>query len=365
MGNRLDCEHLGNRDSRRIAKPAWVGARFLRHIRRPGAVLATMVAAAVSAGALYQAASTLWDRHRVAPPGRFVTVDGLRLHMLASGERRADGDPVVLLETGLGGMSSAWGWIQPEVARFAKVVSYDREGLGWSHADSAPPSAARHARTLHAMLEKAGLKPPYLLVGHSMGGLLIRVFHDLYPDEVHGVVLIDASHPDQRLRSRAIRDHMNSGFRILRAAPLLAGIGYVRISDFFASQAEGLPPLQLDQARMFLCSYSHLKTTDLEASNWDALCAEVRGTAPLGKKPLAVISAGEGARPGSAELQAELARLSSCSRHLVVKGADHVTLVTHRENALRVASEIRRLFQLTREPGGHVAPAPPHLQRSW
>ena len=357
MGNSPDQGTAGLADDRGPVKrgPAG-GGRFLHRMGRTGLLLVTIIAATALSGVGYQAACTLWDDHRLVPPGRFVTVDGLRLHMLVSGERRCESDPVVVLETGLGGMSSAWGWIQPEVARFARVVSYDREGLGWSEGDSGPLSARRHARRVHGMLQEAGLKSPYLLVGHSMGGLLIRVFNDLYPDEVCALVLIDASHPDQRLRSPAIRDHMEEGFRLLRSMPLLAGVGYVRISDVLISQAQGLPPLQFDQARSFLCSYRHLKTANIEAGNWDALCGEVRATGSLGDKPLTVISAGKGAKPGADELQGELARLSSRSRHVVVNGADHVTLVTHREHAHRVAAEIRRLLPVAAPSGKQQRP---------
>lgn len=169
-------------------------------------------------------------------------------------------------------------------------------------------------------------------------------------------LVIDAS--DQHLRSSAMRDHMHAGFRLLKTLPLLAGVGYVRISDYLISQAEGLPPLQFDQARSFLCSYRHLKSANREGSNWDALCSEVRATGSLGDKPLTVISAGEGAKSGADELQKELAGLSSRGRRVVVQGADHVTLVTHREHAHRVAEEIRGLFSMTGSSATKRRPEP-------
>ncbi|RNC70410.1 MAG: alpha/beta hydrolase [Desulfuromonadales bacterium] len=301
-----------------------------------------LVPCLTGAGCIYQAVATAVDRRRYSPPGRLVKVDGVELHVHATGQ---GGAPVVVLETGLGGMSSAWGWIQPEVAKFTGVVSYDRAGLGWSAPDGLPRTALNVARRLRGLLHGVGIPGPYVLVGHSMGGLYLRVFADQYPGEVAGVVLIDAAHPDQHQRSPAIRRHMSSGFRMLRSVPLLARLGYVRMTGFFSSWAVGLPEPHAAEAEAFLSSYAHLKTTRDESLAWDGICAEVRGTAGLGCKPLAVVSAGRDVLPGAPELQAELAALSSRSIHLTVEGADHVTLVTRRQHAMVVVDAIRRVVQ--------------------
>jgi len=309
------------------------------------AALALTIVAAVSAGVLYQSRAAAKDRRNFPPPGRLVSVGGLRMHLVVSGKRHGQ-EPTVVLETGLGSMSSAWGWVQPEVAKFARVVSYDRAGLGWSEADPQPPSGERAARRLHDLLQASGIEGPYLLVGHSMGGLLVRLFNDFYPEEVAGIVLLDPCHPDQQLRSRALREHMAAGFRMLKTVPLLARIGFVRATDYLDEQSRGLPPKQVAEARVFLCSYDHLKTTNDDAANWDCLCAQVRRTRKLEGKPLTVLTAGRGMKAGALELQQELARLSSRGKQLVVQGADHVTLVTHREHALTVVAEIRRMYRL-------------------
>lgn len=118
-----------------------------------------------------------------------VDAGGRRLHLNVMGEDK-DG-PTVILEAG--GMSSQWAWIQPEIAEFARVVSYDRAGLGWSE----QPHDARHiSQQLHTALEEAGIGGPYVLVGHSMGGVYARQFAGDYPDEVAGMVLLDSSYPD-------------------------------------------------------------------------------------------------------------------------------------------------------------------------
>jgi pimeloyl-ACP methyl ester carboxylesterase len=312
--------------------------RFSPEVRHSSRLLTAIIPCLAGVGPLYQAMATARDRRAYPPPGRLVDVDGCRMHVQTAGS----GTPTVVLETGLGGMSSAWAWIQPETARFCRVVSYDRAGLGWSEADAGPKTAQSAAQRLRTILRRSGVSPPYILVGHSMGGLLIRVFADRYRDEVAGMVLVDASHPDQHLRSPAIDTHMRSGFRLLRLVPLLARLGYVRLTGLFNSWAEGLPPRQAAEAESFLSSYRHLRTTLDESLAWDTVCTEVRATGGLGDTPLAVVTAGRGVLPGQPELQGELAALSRDSIHVTVK-ADHVSLVTRCEHALSVVEAIRHV----------------------
>jgi pimeloyl-ACP methyl ester carboxylesterase len=121
--------------------------------------------------------------------GKSMMIDagGHRINMLVAGE----GSLTVVLEAGIGSGIQSWGKVYPEVARFARVVAYDRAGTGQSEPGPAPRTAEQIAKELHTALKNAGLAPPYLLVGHSLGGLYIRVFAGLYPNEVAGLVLID------------------------------------------------------------------------------------------------------------------------------------------------------------------------------
>ncbi len=302
---------------------------------------AAVVLFSACAGYVYQAVSTAFDRKKFRPPGSFASANGHALHYQVAGK----GSPTVILEAGLSGMSSVWGWIQPEVAGFTRVISYDRAGLGWSEPDDTPFTATRSAGQLHDLLRASGIEMPFVIVGHSMGGLLGRVFADRYPDEVAGVVLVDASHPDQYWQYPAIRMYMNSGFRLLRKIPVLTKFGFVRLTGFLNCQSEGLPLRQLAEAKVFLSSYRHMSTTLKESLAWETICAEVRGARDLGDKPLAVLSAGRNPLPGSLDLQRELAALSSESMHHIVKGASHVTLVTHREYASSVVEAIRQVVE--------------------
>jgi hypothetical protein len=192
-----------------------------------------LVAAAIlsltGAGAVYQHFATTRERAMHPPPGRLLDVGGCRLHLQSAGS----GTPTVVLEAGLGGISSAWAWVQSETAEFSHVVSYDRAGLGWSGSDTSPKTAKQVAQRLRSLLQSANTTPPYVLVGHSMGGLFVRVFADLFPKDVAGLVLVDASHPDQQRRSNAIETHMCTGFRMLKGVPLLARAGYIQPVGIF------------------------------------------------------------------------------------------------------------------------------------
>jgi len=308
-------------------------------------LITAVIFCSASTGYIYQTVATALDKHNYPPPGKLVNINGHRLHIQSVGT----GSPTVVLEAGLCAMSSVWGWIQPEVAKFTRVVSYDRAGLGWSEPDNAPHTALHVARQLHDLLQTSGIESPYVIVGHSMGGLLVRMFADQYPDNVAGMVLVDASHPDQYSQNPAIRRYMNSGFQLLKKIPLLTKLGYVRITGFLNSQAEGLPARQRAEAEVFLSSHSHFNTTRNESSSWDSICAEVRCLRSFGNKPLAVLSAGRDLLPGSLELQGKLATLSSDSTHHVVKVATHVTLVTHREHAMSVVDAIRQVVEKVRK----------------
>jgi len=128
-------------------------------------------------GAIYQAIATEIDQRRYPPPGELVEVGDHHLHIHCVGE----GSPTVILESTSDGTSANWGWVQPEVAKSTRVCAYDRGGRGWSELGPQPRDAIQIAGELHALLRNADVPAPYMLVGHSAGGLFIREYAEQYP----------------------------------------------------------------------------------------------------------------------------------------------------------------------------------------
>jgi pimeloyl-ACP methyl ester carboxylesterase len=125
-----------------------------------------------------------------------VDMGGHRLHIDCVGQ----GSPTVILESGLGNMSADWANVQPEVAKTTRVCTYDRAGTGWSEPGPEPRDPQQIARELHTLLGNARIDGPYVLVGQSFGGLYVRMYAARFPQEVEGMVLVDASHPDMWTR---------------------------------------------------------------------------------------------------------------------------------------------------------------------
>jgi pimeloyl-ACP methyl ester carboxylesterase len=163
---------------------------------------------------------------RVHPaPGTMVDVNGRSLHLRCTGQ----GSPAVILETGLGGWSSFWALIQPAVGQTTRVCSYDRAGLGWSEAGSEPRDARQIATELHALLGAASVAGPFVLVGHSNGGLYTRMFAGMYPDEVVGMVLADPTPVDLFERLPGPAAAMTGFGQQARTFQMLAQFGVVRL----------------------------------------------------------------------------------------------------------------------------------------
>jgi pimeloyl-ACP methyl ester carboxylesterase len=176
-------------------------------------------------GFVYQAFGSARGMRKYPPPGRLVDVGGFRLHINCAGT----GSPSVVLESGIGASSLSWGLVQPEVAKFTRVCSYDRAGLGWSDPAPPPRTCSRISDELDRLLLNAGIPGPYVLVGHSFGGYVVRHFATRYPDKVAGMVLVDTIHPSEWLNPTAQQKRMLRGAVFFSyVGAWLARLGIVR-----------------------------------------------------------------------------------------------------------------------------------------
>src|SRR6266851_4843660 len=267
-------------------------------------ILLVTLALLAAVGTLYQAIGTWRDRRRFPPPGQLVRVNKGRMHIHVTGK----GTPTVVFESGMGASCLSWTLVQPQVAQFARAVSYDRAGHGWCDPARKPRTARQIAQELHTLLDATGVPGPYVLVGHSFGGYVNRAFAHLYRNEVVGMVLVDSLHPaewenpiPEQLRMIEV------GLRYAWIAAWLARLGLVRYC--LARLARGSPRL-----------------------GWAAASS-------LGDLPLVVLSGDHHAAPYTA-WQRELAQLSSRGRHLVASDSGHWIHLDHPELVTQAIREV-------------------------
>jgi pimeloyl-ACP methyl ester carboxylesterase len=197
-----------------------------RNIRRIGKALLGLVGALLVlavAGAIYQAIATKLAERAYPPPGEMVDVGGYRLHINCVGQ----GSPTVVLDAGSGGFSAQWVRVQREVSDTTRVCAYDRAGMGWSEMGPEPRDAKQISSELHTLLTKAGIDRPYVLVGHSFGGMYMQTYAARYPEEVAGVALVDSpTEPDQFSQRPEARRATNHKSRVSPWFPCWRSSGF-------------------------------------------------------------------------------------------------------------------------------------------
>ena len=352
------CKSLHLVKDNTIASVILLQVRRISHMRpRCVFALTTLVALCtvlVETGAAQGTAPT----RAYPPPGKMVDVGGWRLHLNCTGSSKRNG-PTVVLEAGAGDFSVDWGLVQPEVARFARVCSYDRAGAGWSELGPRPRTWRQIAYELHTALQKAGEKGRYVVVGQSLGGLLIRTFASQYPKEVAGMVLVDSTHEDTVLM-------MNGKFQRMRELSQGRTIPPIRTTisaaekDLSAEEKEqtadilkrapkigspyNLLPADLQAARLWVLTQQRHYTADGDPY-WGEEFAELyaarqKEEQQLGDRPLVVLltnpgppggkppsgfSADEWQRVNEEKRQqkVEFTKLSSNSKLIVTEKSEH------------------------------------------
>ena len=266
-------------------------------------------------GAVYERIAEAADAKAYPPPGQMVDVGGYRLHINCTGT----GSPTVVIEAGLSDWSTSWGGVvQPEVAKTTRVCTYDRAGLGWSEANPLSSDAAQFARELHALLENANVQGPYVMVGHSLGGLIVRVFAHDYASEVAGVVLVDSMNPKQVTESLSNKLAL---FSSIEAAVARVGVGRLLVK--LPAIAPSLPAG--DEAYYpLLFRPQTFQTAANEYRELPASAAAAASVTSFGDLPLIVLTARLNDNPGWPEWQNELLQLSSNSEHLFADNSGHV-----------------------------------------
>ena len=275
-------------------------------------------------GMIYENISEARDRRFNPEDGRLFDVGGFKMHMYCTGEK----SPTVILESGLGDSYVSWRKVQPQIAKFTRVCSYDRAGIAYSDSSPQPRTSKVMAAELHALLRAAQIPPPYVLVGHSMGGYNVRLYANLYRNEVAGMVLVDASHPDQESRFSPELKNMEGSW--LREAEFLE----------FTSPL-GLPRLMglCDQdpvLRAAECNFHSAREGVAELKSFAESAAQTATTGSLGDLPLAVLShdpekpsadlPADVAKPTNEaweKMQEELAHLSTRGTQVIAKNSSH------------------------------------------
>lgn len=323
-------------------RPRGAGRTIARRSGKALLGLVLVLALLIGVGAVYQAVATGRAQRAQPAPGAMVDVGGHRLHIACAGQ----GSPTVVLDAALGNMSAHWALVQQEVARTTRVCAYDRAGLGWSEPGPGPRDAEHVVAELHTLLANAGIAGPYVLVGHSLGGLYTQLFAARHADQVAGVVLVESSHPEQFTRLPGGQQNYQQTRRLFAAAPLLAWAGMVRLFNL-SPPPPGLPPEQRAQIEAWAGSTRHISTTAEEFAATPATTAQVGAAGNLGDRPLAVVTAGEQGSDWFA-LQNELAALSTNSSHQVVDGATHTSVVDDPGHARMTSATILQVLDAVR-----------------
>jgi pimeloyl-ACP methyl ester carboxylesterase len=296
------------------------------------AVLAVLVL--FSLGGAYQTIGASLDSPAPATRGRLIDVGGHRLHLDCTGSR----GPTVVLEPGGGGMSADMELIAPAVAGDTRVCVYDRPGRGQSDPVADPQDGAQTATDLHTLLHRGHVPGPYVLAGHSFGGLYVMSFAAQYPQEVAGMVLVDSTAPSTAPvppKKRAGSYDVLARVSAMTASTARLGVGRLLGRLNYST----LPPQTRDEAR------ASAATADYLASYIDEYGFASRSTSQAGEltdlngKPLIVLTAG---RHPQAWITAQdkMAALSDNSLHRVVAGATHQSLVADPEDATSVSQAI-------------------------
>ncbi|RPJ23120.1 MAG: alpha/beta hydrolase, partial [Planctomycetaceae bacterium] len=304
-------------------------------------------------GVAYQTIATETDKRGYAPRGQFYTVNGHQMHIVCKGS----GSPAVILQAGATAESLWWLRIQDQLAQHTQVCAYDRPGLGWSEPVSGQRDATTIASELHALLDEAGVAAPYVMVGHSFGAVLTRIYAAQYPQDVSGIVLVDSQLIDEPYASQSEFDQWktaNDAIQVPLWVMIRTGLARVLFSGQFYSA--GYPP---EVAAELAALQPRNQTFDTDyaervAAMWP-LTQVSAAARDLGDLPLVVIwtPVPGGFQASSVAQQAALSRrgefdtFSSNSVTRIIDGADHLSLLGNEQHAQQVTDAVLDVIEAT------------------
>jgi pimeloyl-ACP methyl ester carboxylesterase len=338
------------------ATPRGRSGRLWKWTKRVSIGLTGSVLLLLLAGVVYPFLATKNDERKYPAPGEMVDVGGYSLHLNCTGE---EGTPTVVMDSGLGGTVLDWQLVQPEVAKFTRVCTYDRGGMGWSDPGAQPRTSQQIVKELNTLLGNGGVQGPYVLVGHSFGGTNMQVYAGQYPDEVAGMVLVDSALEDNE--AVALTTSLQPSPVLLK---ILATIGVTRLSYTFGGDTpDQTSPDFLDEQAAIS---SHRRDTFAVADETSSLkeSFDENRAAPmsLGDKPLIVLTAGplplEAITSGGfsleqarqiderhSESQAGLTRRAQNTKQIIAKDSGHYI---HVEQPDLVIDAIRQVVEAAR-----------------
>jgi pimeloyl-ACP methyl ester carboxylesterase len=284
---------------------------------------AVLILGLILAGAIYESIAEAVDNLTIPFVGQLVDVGGYRLHVSCVGT----GSPTVVIDTGVGDWSTSWVGVQAEIAKTTRICIYDRAGYGWSEVGPQPRTSQQFVKELNTLLKKADIPGPYVMVGHSLGGLTARLFAHDYPSEVAGVVLVDSMNPGNvRQDPMTLKTRDRSTFSADSILPVLARIGILRMTVRPLGFLPHLPPEREKAKLAFLSRPVYFQTLQDEYRAFPESLAQASTVQILGHLPLIVISRALGTTPVDVAWQGkqtELLQLSSDSQQMIAEKSGH------------------------------------------
>jgi len=321
------------------------GKTLTLRIARSTGVIVIIVALIGGTGLIYQSLSEAKDKQNYPPLGQMIDVGGYRLHLYCTGQ----GSPTIILEGGLAGPALQWALVQQKLEKTTRVCSYDRAGLGWSDIGPEPRTSKEMANELHTLLNKAGIDGPYVLVGHSLGGFIVRLFAYEYPSETAGIVLVASGSENDIARmppeyikieeSNKQSDHLLITLTRFGITRIAGNLGL--LSSYTGLLVKFRSNLQKEFISLTFYRSQYWATAYAEYSALNESRIQVAATGSLGSLPLIVLSGSpdvsrlpasfpvEHIRETFQDLQIELTKLSSRSTHIVCDTCDHYIPLTN------------------------------------